>query len=79
LGGAFGVMRGLLLMNRAVDFHRQAMFGVVEIQYVAPANVLSPELEASQLPVAKAIPEHFFGGRFFAAQAAGNVDGLAPG
>ena len=61
------------VVRKAVDLHREASAGAVEIDHIGPDGVLPAEPEAGPF-AAQALPHQALGQGHFAAQLAGGVD-----
>ena len=51
------------IVRRAIQLDRQLLRGTIEVQYVRPNTMLTPELAAAQLPLLQMRPEEGFFGR----------------
>ncbi len=54
------VLRGFMVVSRAIQLHSEPFSGTVEVQNIGPDAVLTPEFPAPQTPVFEMIPQARF-------------------
>jgi len=54
------VLRGLMVVSRAVQLHSESFSGTVEVQNIGPDAVLAPEFPAIQTPGFEMVPQARF-------------------